>query len=212
MKTLRGLAIAVLLIGYALLVHHVNATGQVSALGATLALLPFFAIALSITLKKGLHLFGLALLLTITIAAIFLWPMIMRNTRYIFWLQDIGLMTVLLTTFARTLQAGHKPLCVKFAEIIHQGELPLEHAIYARRVTIAWVMFFAMIIVISTVLFFFTSLTTWSIFVNFFTLPLVALMFVAEYLVRRRTLTNLPEGSVLDAVRTYMNNSSVRTR
>jgi uncharacterized membrane protein len=86
----------------------------------------------------------------------------------------------------------------------------LEHAVYARNVTIAWVLFFAMIIVISTSLFFLTSLTTWSIFVNFFTLPLVGLMFVVEYLVRRQMLTDLPEGNVLDAVRTYMNRSSAR--
>ncbi|PPC95181.1 MAG: hypothetical protein CTY33_00010 [Methylotenera sp.] len=210
MKTVRGLAIAVLLIVYTLLVHHVNATGQVSVLGAVLALFPFFLIAISVTLKTGSHLKGLALLLITCIAASFLWPFIMRNTRYIFWLQDIGLMSVLLLTFARTLQSGHKPLCVQFAEIINKGELPLDHAVYARNVTIAWVIFFAMIIVISTLLFFYAPLTTWSIFVNFVTLPLVALMFVVEYLVRRQMLTDLPEGNVLDAVRTYMNKSSTR--
>src|SRR5690554_862868 len=115
MKTLRGLVIAVFLIGYTLLVHHVNATGQVSALGASLALLPFFVIAISVTLKKGFLLKGLALLTVISIVAVFLWPFIMRNSRYIFWMQDIGFMAILLMTFARTLQAGHKPLCVKFA-------------------------------------------------------------------------------------------------
>lgn len=211
MKTLRGLAIVLVLVVYTLLVHHVNATGQVSALGAGLALFPFFLIAISITLKTGSHLKGLALLLVFCLVAGFLWPIIMRNTRYIFWLQDIGIMAILLMTFARTLQAGHKPLCVKFAEIINQGELPPAHAIYARNVTIAWVMFFAMIIIVSTTLFFFTTLTTWSIFVNFVTLPLVGLMFVTEYLVRRQLLTDLPEGNVLDAIRTYMNNTSTDT-
>ena len=211
MKTLHGLVIVVFLIGYTLLVHHVNATGQVSKLGATLALLPFFVIAISVALKKGFLFKGLALLTIICVAAFFMWPFIMRNSRYIFWLQDVGFMAILLMTFARTLQAGKKPLCVKFAEIINQGELPLAHAVYARNVTIAWVIFFAVMIVISTVLFIFAPLTTWSIFVNFFTLPLVGLMFVLEYLVRRQVLTNLPEGNVLDAVRTYMNNSSVNT-
>ncbi len=212
MKTLRGIVIAVFLIGYTLLVHHVNATEQVSALGAVLALLPFCVIALSVTLKKGYLLAGLALLAIICVAAFFMWPLIMDNSRYIFWMLDIGFMAILFMTFARTLQAGRKPLCVKFAEIINQGELPIAHAIYARNVTIAWAIFFAVIIVISTLLFFFTPLNTWSIFVNFFTLPLVGLMFVVEYLFRRQVLTNLPEGNVLDAVRTYMNNSSVNTR
>jgi len=57
-------------------------------------------------------------------------------------------------------------------------------------------------------LFFLASQTTWSIFVNFVTLPLVALMFIVEYLVRRRVLSNLPEGSVMDAVRAYRNDSA----
>ena len=114
-------------------------------------------------------------------------------------------MLLLLTTFARTLLPGRKPLCVHFAEIINGGDLPIAHECYAYKVTIAWVIFFAVIILASTVLFFFAPLATWSFFVNFLTLPLVALMFIAEFLVRRQVLTDLPAGNVLDAVRAYLN-------
>jgi uncharacterized membrane protein len=207
MKIFRGILAVVLFVLYALLVHHVNATGQISSLGAALALFPIFLMLLAYA-SKSHSLKGLILILASIAAAWALWPFIMRNTSYIFWLLDVGLMTVLLITFARTLKPGRKPLCVSFAEIINQGPLPPAHEIYARRVTIAWVLFFAMIIVVSTGLFFFAPLATWSIFVNFVTLPLVGLMFVAEYLVRRQVLTNLPEGTVLDAVRTYMHHQS----
>jgi hypothetical protein len=44
--------------------------------------------------------------------------------------------------------------------------------------------------------------------VNFLTLPLVALMFMVEFMVRRRVLADLPTGHILDAVRAYLNNSA----
>lgn len=211
MKIFRGILAVILFIVYALLVHHVNTTGQVSSLGAALAFIPIFLIVSAFAFKSHV-LIGMASLALSSIGAWVLWPYIMQNTRYIFWLLDVGLMLVLLITFARTLKAGRKPLCVTFAEIINQGSLPIAHEIYARRVTVAWVLFFAMIIFISTVLFFMAPLVIWSAFVNFVTLPLVGLMFVGEYLVRRQLLTNLPKGNVLDAIRTYMQHSSSQSR
>jgi len=70
------------------------------------------------------------------------------------------------------------------------------------------VVFFAMIILASTLLFFLAPLVIWSFFVNFLTLPLVALMFIGEFLLRRRLLTDLPSGHVLDAVHAYLNKSA----
>lgn len=211
MKIIRGIVAAIVFLVYTLLVHHVNATGQVSSLGAGLALLPIFSIVLAIAYKSH-PAKALLLVSGSALAGWWLWAFIMQNSRYIFWLLDIGLMAVLLLTFARTLARGHTPLCVKFAEIINQGPLPLAHEVYARQVTIAWVIFFGMIIVVSTVLFFLAPLSVWSFFVNFLTLPLVGLMFVVEYLVRRRLLDDLPAGNVLDAIRTYMQHSSANPR
>lgn len=211
MRLVRGIIAVTLFIIYALLVHHVNATGQVSSMGGALALIPIFLIVLTLAIRSHIVI-AIASLAALSALAWMLWPLIMQSTSYIFWLLDIGLMMVLLMTFARTLKSGRKPLCVTFAEIINQGPLPVAHEIYARRVTVAWVVFFAMIIVISTGLFFLAPLTIWSAFVNFVTLPLVGLMFVAEYLVRRQVLTDLPEGNVMDAIRTYMQHSSSHPR
>ncbi|MES2637263.1 MAG: hypothetical protein V4605_08045 [Pseudomonadota bacterium] len=121
---------------------------------------------------------------------------------------DIGLMLALLITFGQTLLQGRKPLCVHFAEMINCGTLPPDHERYARKVTLAWVLFFAGIIIISTLLFFLTPLSTWSFFVNFLTLPLVALMFIAEFIVRRCVLSDLPTGNVMDAVHAYLDKSA----
>jgi len=117
-------------------------------------------------------------------------------------------MLMLLITFGITLRHGRKALCVHFAEMINGGAIPVEHERYARKVTVVWVVFFALIIVISTLLFFMAPLTIWSIFVNFLTLPLIALMFIVEFMVRRRVLSDLPSGHILDAVRAYISNSA----
>lgn len=203
-KVMRGLAIALLIVTYAVLVHHVNTQGNSTLLGALLALAPLFLIVLAFALKATSKLLGVSLILIFLTASWWALPLIKPHTGLIFWLQDIGLMLMLLITFARTLFAGRKPLCVSFAEAIQGGTLPLSHEQYARKVTITWVIFFAMIMLISTLLFYFASLASWSFFVNFLTLPLVALMFIAEFAVRKHVLTDLPSGNVLDAVRAYL--------
>lgn len=203
-KVLRGILVVLVIAVYAILVHHVNTSGQPSLLGALLALAPLFLITLIFALKRHSKLLGLAFILVFLIACWLLLPAIKQHTALIFWLQDIGLMLILLLTFARTLQPGRKALCISFAEIINGGTLPADHERYAYRVTIAWVIFFSMMILISTLLFFLASLESWSFFVNFLTLPLVAAMFIAEFIIRKQVLTDLPATNVLDAVRAYL--------
>ncbi len=203
-----GLGITACIVIYAMLVHHVNTSDGYSSLAAVLALIPIFLLVFSYAWKNGSHLSSIGILLTLSFISWFLWAFIKQHTGLVFWMLDVGLMLVLMITFGQTLLAGRKPLCVHFAEIINKGSLPAEHEIYARRVTVAWVIFFAVISITSTLLFFLTPLATWSLFVNFFTLPLVALMFICEFLLRRRLLANLPIGHVLDAVKAYLDKST----
>jgi uncharacterized membrane protein len=208
MRIVRGLSITVMIVIYAVLVHHVNASGQASTLGAVLALMPIFLLIITVAVKATSRVAGISLLLIGGIASWLAWPFIKQHTGFVFWMQDIGLLLVLLMTFGWTLQKDRKPLCVHFAEMINGEALPAEHERYAHKVTVAWVAFFAMMIITSTLLFFMAPLATWSIFVNFLTLPLVALMFMVEFMVRRRVLADLPTGHILDAVRAYLNNSA----
>jgi len=207
MKVVRGLSIVIIIVVYAVLVHHVNTLGTATLLGVALALTPLFLLIVAFAAKTTYKLAGIALVLAFILVAWLLLPTIKQHVPLIFWTQDVSLMLILLITFARTLRQGHKPLCVHFAEGINGGALPITHEYYARNVTIAWVIFFAGMVIVSTLLFFLAPLAMWSIFVNFLTLPLVALMFIAEFMVRRHVLADLPAGSVLDAVRAYLNNS-----
>ncbi len=209
-KIARGLGITAIIVIYATLVHYVNTLGQPSALGAVLALTPIFTLVITYAWKTDSRLASICSILILLVATGLGWPVIKQHTGLLFWMLDIGLMSALMMTFGVTLVAGRKPLCVYFAEIINGGALPVEHEHYARNVTVAWVVFFAIIIIVSTLLFFLAPLTVWSFFVNFLTLPLVALMFIGEFMLRRRLLTDLPSGHVLDAVRAYLKSEQIR--
>lgn len=205
LKVMRGIGLVLIIVIYATLVHHVNTSGRPSMLGALLALAPLLLITLTFALRVTSKLLGMSLTLLFLVASWLVLPLIEQHTASVFWLLDISLMLILLLTFSRTLLASRKALCVHFAELINGGTLPVAHERYAHKVTIAWVIFFAMMILVSSLLFFLAPLANWSFFVNFLTLPLVALMFIAEFMVRRRVLTDLPESNVLDAVRAYLN-------
>ena len=208
LRYVRIVAVAAALITYALLAHHVNASGQASALGAGLALTPLLFLGAAMALRTESRTAGIILLLTIAGTAWLKWPTIEQHAGIIFWLQDISLMLVLFVTFGRTLINDRKPLCVGFAEAMNGGKLPLSHRRYAYWVTVAWVAFFGIMAVISTALFFGifgASRATWSVFVNYLTLPLVAFMFVIEYLIRRIVLPDAPSTHILAAVEAYRN-------
>lgn len=202
-KRLRWIGAAALIAAYAVLVHHANVTGHPTALGAVLAVMPVFGVALALAVNVATRSSGLALLAAGGLASWQWWGVIAQHAGFLFWLQDVGLMLTLLLTFGLTLLPGRKPLCVQFAEML-QGPLDAAHERYASRVTVAWVVFFGAMALVSTLLFFLAPLAVWSVFVNFLVLPLVALMFVLEFLVRRHVLSDAGAGHILDAVQAYM--------
>ena len=131
-----------------------------------------------IPLTAGTSLVALCRLGAVTISAITHWT----------------IYTGLLLTFALTLRRGRVALITAMARRLH-GKLPPELATYTRRVTIAWCCFFAAQLTTSVTLFF-APLPAWSFFVNILDIPLVVVMFTAEYLVRLRSLQDPPRHSL----------------
>jgi hypothetical protein len=103
--------------------------------------------------------------------------------------------TTLFLTFAVTLRRGREPIISAMARRLH-GALSDEMRVYTRRVTVAWVCFFAAQLATSVALFCFAPLVVWSFFVNILDIPLVAAMFAAEYAVRLRVLRDPPRHSL----------------
>jgi len=203
-RIVRWLGIAALVIGYPLLAHYTNESAHSGNLGALVAIAPVVLIALVLAWRSRRRFIMLSVLVLSCIALWAGWPALMRHFGLVYWLQHVGIQLILFMTFGRTLIAGRQPLCTRFAEAVHAPVTP-QHAIYTRQVTIAWTLFFLAMALASTLLFFLAPLATWSVFANFLTLPLVALMFIAEYWVRRLVLPNMRHTRILDAVRAFRN-------
>lgn len=201
-RIIRWLGIAVLVIGYPLLAHYTNESAHNEKLGALVSIAPLAVIAFALAWKSSRRTVMLGALSLSCVALITLWPTLEQHYGLIYWLQNVGIQMILLMTFARTLINGRQPLCTRFAEMVH-SPLTRQHEIYARKVTIAWTLFFASMALTSTLLFFLAPLLTWSYFANFLTLPLVALMFIAEYWIRKYALPDVRNTHILDAVRAF---------
>jgi uncharacterized membrane protein len=85
--------------------------------------------------------------------------------------------------FGSSLRLGRVALVTRMARAVH-GTLPPPIERYTRKVTLAWAAFLVALCVVSLLLFTLASRGAWSVFANLLLLPLVALMFVAEYAYR----------------------------
>lgn len=211
LRVMRWLGIAALLIGYPLLAHYTNNSAHDRSLGALVAIAPVVLIGFLLAWNAVHRLRMTSVVVILCVASGMLWPVLEKHFDWVYWLQNVGMLLVLFMTFGRTLVAGRQPLCTRFAEALY-GPVTPPHAIYTRQVTVAWTLFFAAMASVSTLLFFLAPLAVWSIFAIFLTLPLVALMFVAEYIVRKRVLPEMQHMRILDAVRAYRNHSSSSSR
>jgi len=106
----------------------------------------------------------------------------------------------------RSLAGDRVALCTQLADQIH-GPLTAQEVRYTRRVTAAWALFFVSITAATLSLFVYAPLRTWSLFANFCVVPLIGLMFVAEYAVRRRVLPQVQRRGILAGVRAYFASS-----
>ncbi len=206
-RMLRWLGIAVLVIGYPLLAHYTNESAPGGDLGAFVAIAPVVLIAWVLAWRSPQRLIMLGVLVLLGLALWAGWPTLEQHFGLVYWLQNVGMQLVLFMTFGRTLIAGRQPLCTRFAEMMHAPLTP-QHESYARQVTVAWTAFFAAMALASTLLFFLAPLSTWSIFANFLTLPLVALMFIVENRIRRWLLPDAPHMHILNAVRAFRSSSA----
>lgn len=201
----RGLAIAVAVVAWAGAAHYTSALVDESSWGALLAIAPFALIAAAFAWQSTRRGLMLALLATATLVLALAWPTLARNVGWLYFVQHVGTNALLGLGFGRTLGAGREPMCTRIARTMH-GTVSPALARYTRQVTAAWAMFFAGTVAISSLLFAFGTIEAWSTFANLLTMPLVGLMFLAEYLVRLRLLPE-DRSSILDAVRAYRRTS-----
>ncbi|MFS8975302.1 acyl carrier protein [Cupriavidus necator] len=136
-------------------------------------------------------------------AALWMWRTpLAAHFGWTYFLQHAGVNAALGVMFGQTLRAGGTPLCTQIATALH-GPLSPAHALYTRRVTQAWTMFFAAMVGVSTLLFVLAPVATWSSFANLGTPLLIAAMFAAEAACRRIVFPRMRHTGLLDAVHGY---------
>lgn len=204
LRVLRWLAIAAVFIGYSMVAHHTYDSPHRGSLSAVLALAPSLVIALVLAWRSAQR---AVMLGVVAVALVAVWTgrsALAQHADIVYWVQYVAIQLVLFIMFASTLVAGKQPLVSRFAEMVHTRLTPQQEA-YTRKVTIAWTVFFAAMAIAAALLFFLAPRSTWSFFAHFLTLPLVVLMFIAEYWVRRRALPDMQHQHILVAVRLFRN-------
>jgi uncharacterized membrane protein len=186
---------------YAVLAHRSN-TADSGRAGALLALAPMAVAALVLGWRSRRRLPAMILALAACAAALLALPLLQRHTGTIYWFEHAGSQSLLCIAFARSLGPDRESMCTMFARIVH-GTLEPAMERYTRQVTVAWSLFFGSMALISTVLFFGAPIHVWSAFANFLTAPLIALMFIAEYAVRRRVLPEFEHASIVAGVQAF---------
>jgi len=199
----RGIGVALLTVVWAATAHYTSTGNESSGWGAALALTP-----MSVALALGLWrlpsrwlgaLAGAAVLAGLVVS----WPFLKGQVALLYYVEHLGVYLLLSVFFGRTLRGPDESLVTQMARRVHGGVLSPAQAAYTRQVTLAWCVFFAGMALISTLLFLFAPVAAWSLFANLLGGPLIALMFVGEYLWRRRALPEEKRATMADAVRAW---------
>ena len=205
-RRLQLAAIIAFLAAYAILSHYSNSVAMTHDLGVALALGPVVTLGLALV-WRWTHLW--IALLAAAAAAMLLshsWPVLEQNFPVVYLLQEAGFYSLMALSFGQSLLGRRQALCTLLADKVH-GPLTPQEVLYTRRVTAAWALFFALITAANICLFALAPLRIWSLFANFCVLPLIGLMFVGEYAIRRRALPQVPRRGILAAVRVYFASS-----
>lgn len=199
---LRLCILAALALAYIVLAHYTLLHPQTAPLGLLVVLAPMCLAALSMAWQASRRWLALGLLGLGTAGVALAWSRLVHHAGSIYWMEHAGSQLMLCLGFGRTLQAGREPLCSRFARMV-EGELTPAIARYTRQVTQAWTGFFAAMAIVSTILFHTVSLEVWSVFANFCTAPLIALMFVVEYAVRHLLHPDREHAHIIDGFKAF---------
>jgi uncharacterized membrane protein len=205
-RRLQLAAVILFVIAYAALSHYSNSMAKTHDLGVGLAVGPVLTVGL-LLLWRWTH-WGVAILAAAAVAALLrqYWPVLERSFTWVYLIQEGGFYSLMAASFGQSMLGNRVALCTQLADKIH-GPLTPQEVRYTRRVTAAWALFFILIFAVTVGLFLFAPLRVWSLFANFCVLPLIGLMFVAEYAVRKHALPQVRRRGILAAVRVYFASS-----
>lgn len=203
LKVLRITALALVILAWTAAAHLGSISNAPSDVLAALALGPL-CLVWALALWNGSHLWWGRMLAVLMLLGVWLfWPYLRTQIAAVYFAQHMGIYLLLAVVFARTLLKQQEPLITQLARRIHGGALSLRQIRYTLRVTQAWALFFLIMALCSTGLFFFASLEAWSTFANLLGAPLLGTMFVLEWLCRHIALPVNERPTMLAAIRAW---------
>ena len=197
-------------VGYQCLVYSAVGGGQIKSIRIALAYLPLLALTAWVVMRARNKLLGSFMLLAAGIAITVLEQQESWGPAAAYGMPHAAIYLSLLWLFGQTLRHEKMPLVTRLATRVH-GPLPPAMAAYTRRVTVAWCVFFAAQLLTSVLLFRFAPLNVWSLFINAFNFPLLALMFIGEYGYRTIRHRDFPHATVFDGIRAFSNDTARAT-
>lgn len=207
-QVLRGAAVAGFAIAWAVAAHYGSAGLGNPDVNAVLAVAPIAAmIALFIGRAPG-RLTAVTGLLGLAAALFWLWPTLRQEVFVLYFLQHVGTNLALAALFGRSLLGPGEALVTRLARLATDGEISERKRRYTRQVTKAWTLFFLANATVSVLLGVLAPAAVWSIFANLLCAPLVASMFLAEHLWRRRVIPPSERPSIASVVRAWRRHQS----
>ncbi|MEO8020724.1 hypothetical protein [Polaromonas sp.] len=210
LRGLRWAAIAGACLAYAVLSHLAAADPHPDLWDAAVAMAPLILLATVLAWRSPRRLWMLTLCLAGAAVLYTASGWLVQHYNWVFLLQHAGIQALLGLAFARTLRPSQTPMVSRFAAVIH-GPLSPALARYTRQVTWAWTLYFAVMTGLSLLLFWLAPVAVWSAFANLLNLPLLILMFTAEYVVRLCLLAPSDRAGPLEAIRAYRQAGSGRS-
>jgi len=199
---LKSALVALVVIGYPVLMHWLLTSGQWPQLTLLLALAPFGLLPLSL-LAAAQPLWAALAAAALLLASAWGWQALLHGQDLLYLLQNVGMQSLMAGAFGHTLLPGREPLISQLARRIHRDDYSLEIARYTRQATWAWTLYFVVMALASLVLFAAAPLAVWSYFVNFISFFTLGGMFVAEYAARRWRLRGIRHMGFLQSVKLY---------
>jgi uncharacterized membrane protein len=168
-----------------LLLVYLSSTGRLPpTISVLVALTPLLAAAVALAWRSRWRGPALVAVVAAVGAAVHFRAGLSQHVPALWLLQHVGGHGALAILFGRTLLPGAVPLATRVARAVLPS-MPPEVVRYTRGVTVAWTLYFVAMAVLSLAVYVGAGSAAWSTFATLVSGPLVALMFVLEFALRR---------------------------
>lgn len=200
---LKGLGVGLVAVAWAVAAHVASAHPGPSGWGAALALAPVVTAVVLALWSLPMRWLGALGVLALVGLLVAVWPWLTGRVALLFFVEQTGVYLLMAVVFGRTLRGPGESLVTQMARRVHGGVLSDKQFVYTRKVTLTWCLFFMAMALGSALLFVLAPTAVWSVFANLLGGPLIALMFVGEFVWRRVALPDEARATMADAIRAW---------